>query len=106
MLLERARMVSQKEKDALLTVLKEARELLVQPMNNFDDPAWSRERSLMEMDRVIANVLHERTVEIMELRFLFVPAGPLQDVATRSGWGKKFLMIADQFDKAIRPYGW
>ncbi|TCO65860.1 hypothetical protein [Actinocrispum wychmicini] len=35
-----------------------------------------------------------------ELKFLFAPTGPLQDVSLSSGWGELFLRLAERFDGA------
>lgn len=37
---------------------------------------------------------------VRELRFLFAPTGPLQEVSISSGWGEAFLVLAEQFDHA------
>jgi hypothetical protein len=37
-----------------------------------------------------------------ELRVLFAPTGPIQEVSVSSGWGDAFLELADRFDDAMQ----
>lgn len=35
-----------------------------------------------------------------QLRFLFLPTGPLQEVSVSSGWAEEYLVLAARFDDA------
>jgi hypothetical protein len=37
-----------------------------------------------------------------ELKILFAPTGPLQEIALSSGWGDQFLSIAERFDQEMK----
>jgi len=41
-------------------------------------------------------------VELAQLRFLFLPTGPLQETSLSSGWGAEFVSLAARFDQATR----
>jgi hypothetical protein len=82
-----------------MLVLAEARALVALADNDFSRSSWSSaEEALRELDGVV------RRVEASELQsalgVLFAPTGPLQELAIASGWGEKFLALADRFDRA------
>jgi hypothetical protein len=39
---------------------------------------------------------------LSDLRVLFLPTGPLQDIAIDSGWHEIYLVLASRFDEAYR----
>lgn len=86
--------------DALLRVLQKCRELTAQS----EDSDWScidvRE-ILSRLDAAIANLDQSLPVDIQELRFLFVVAGPLQETSMSNDWSSEFLILAELFDKSI-----
>jgi hypothetical protein len=77
-------------------VLADARALLARPGNDFSWSRWDNEReALAEMDQLAADP------SVQELRALFAPTGPIQEVSLSSGWGDDFLQLACRFDAAI-----
>ena len=36
-----------------------------------------------------------------DAKLLFLPTGPLQELAIENGWGEKFLVLASQLDEAL-----
>lgn len=38
---------------------------------------------------------------VRELSFLFAPTGSLQEVSLSSGWGERFVAVAERFDHAF-----
>lgn len=42
------------------------------------------------------------TSRLSELRVLFLPSGPLQDIAIDSGWHNKYMTLASRFDELSR----
>jgi hypothetical protein len=86
--------------NALLEVMLEARRLTALPVNDF---SWSsfidRDAALFEIDAHIANLrAGETNAGVMSI--LFLPTGPLQELALSSGWGDEFGALADRFDAA------
>lgn len=90
----------------LLAVLRETRVMLARPENDF---AWSScnntAAALAELDGLIGRLqggwLHRTEVE-----HFFAPTGPLQETAISSGWGDRFLELADRCDAALEAlYG-
>ncbi len=73
---------------------------------NETDVTWSGydtvDDALAELNdhknRLIQNDLSKRR----ELKFLFLPTGPLQEISISSGWGDRFLSLAKRFDDAMR----
>ena len=91
------------KRDALLQVLREARQLLARPANNFDWSAWENaDAALREIDAVVQTLDTGGQPDSLQLRVLFGPTGPIQEVSISSGWGDTFLTLAERFDDAMR----
>lgn len=87
----------------LLGLVREVRELLARPENDFSSSAWAdRDAALTELDHHIAKLEEGETDQIAALKALFAPTGSIQEVSITSGWGQEFLKIAAQFDVAAR----
>ena len=86
--------------DDLLAVMLEARRRIALPENDF---SWSsfidQEAALEELDGCISAL-----EDTDSMRMLFLPTGPLQEVAVSSGWGDEFLVLADRFDLAAAAH--
>jgi len=86
----------------LTEVLREAREFLARPGNDFVWSAWdSRDDALRQMDGFITRIESGDMPARMDLTLLFAPTGNIQEVAESSGWGREFLTLAERFDAAI-----
>jgi hypothetical protein len=87
------------DRETLVEVLEEARALLARPDNDF---AWSSfegsEEAIAEIDDHIARVRRGDGSKRVEMRALFGPTGPIQEVSISSGWSEAFLKIAQRFD--------
>ena len=90
----------------LLNVLRDARNLLARPGNNFDWSSWNdADAALHEVDALIAAIGSGRLPDRRAISFLFAPTGPIQEVSLSSGWGDGFLALAERFDQAeVRVY--
>lgn len=87
----------------LIEVLREAREFLARPGNNFVWSSWdNREVALQQMDGFITRIEAGDIPARMDLTLLFAPTGGIQEVAQSSGWGREFLTLAEKFDAAIQ----
>ena len=90
--------------DALLAVMLEARRLIALPEN---DLSWSsfidQEAALEEINGFISD-LDEGAADPSWMGMLFLPTGPLQEVAISSGWGDDFIALADRFDLAAAAH--
>ena len=83
----------------LIGVLREARELLSRPDNNFLWSSWENaEAALCEPDAQIADLEAGRLPREVDLHVLFAPTGPIQEVSLSSGWAMEFLHLAEKFD--------
>jgi hypothetical protein len=59
-----------------------------------------------ELDGQIAAVVSGVLPPPLDLRVLFAPTGPIQEVSLSSGWAWEFLATAERFDRAVeRVYG-
>jgi hypothetical protein len=89
----------------LAGILLEARQLLALPQNDFIWSSWSDSSSaLAELDGVLSNLSEPETIDIRNLRALFLPTGDMQEVSIASGWGDEFLALAGRFDQAFRRF--
>jgi hypothetical protein len=82
----------------------EARRLIALPENDF---TWSsfidQEAALEELDDLI-EALEDGTADAFAMHVLFLPTGPIQEVALSSGWGDEFVALADRFDAAAAAH--
>ena len=63
---------------------------------------WDNDEELIkEINSHIQRLVTRNFFQIKELRLLFAPTSGLQDLSIGSGWGKEFLVIAENFDKVI-----
>lgn len=86
----------------LVQVLREARTLLARPDNDFAWSSWmDADAALAEVDGLIAILESGGLPDRADVAFLFVPTGPMQEVAVSSGWGNAFLALADRCDAAL-----
>jgi len=85
--------------DRVIAILTEVRELLSSPQNDFAWSTWrNREAALAEMDEVMRRA---RAGSVSELSILFAPTGPIQEVSSSSGWGDRFLDLAERLDREV-----
>lgn len=91
----------------LIAALREARELLARPSNDFTWSTWEDESAaLEEIDELIRRIEMGLMPEAAHVRLLFLPTGPIQEVSLSSGWGEEFLQVSAQFDVALETaYG-
>ncbi len=90
-------------RDALLQVLRETRQLLARPDNNFAWSSWENaDAALEEIDALIRRVPMNTQLDQKQLAVLFAPTGPLQEVSLSSGWAEAFLELAARADDAMR----
>lgn len=86
----------------LAEVLREARQLLLRPDNNFDWSAWEdAPAALHEIDSLLTRIESGHLPSRSALQLLFLPTGPIQEVSISSGWGQEFLELASRFDTAV-----
>ena len=87
----------------LVHILKQIREIVDSPNT---EVLWSSydttEDLLRDIDDYIEKVLICDRAIIKNLRLLFAPTGDLQDISISSGWGEKYIEIADQFDEVVK----
>src|SRR5687768_12832530 len=91
----------------LVEVLREARQFLSRPDNDFAWSSWEgAPAALSEIDGMIAGIESGDMPTRSDIELLFLPTGPIQEVGLSSGWGREFLDLASRFDRAVaRAYG-
>ncbi len=77
----------------LPVILAELRELLARPDNDFSWSSWSGvEEAVAELDAILTDD---------QIKMVFAPTGPAQEVSISSGWGSQFLELAERCDAAL-----
>jgi hypothetical protein len=85
---------------ALLDIVHRARDLVALQNNDFAWSSWrDADDALEEIDAIIAHLQAGETPTGMSI--LFAPTGPMQELALSSGWGNRFLQLANEFDAAL-----
>jgi hypothetical protein len=87
----------------LSEVLKEVRALLAAPEADFSTSSWSDRREALEELDGLLKILERRLLrrDRAAIRVLFLPTGPIQEVAERGLWGQKFLDLASRVDQLL-----
>lgn len=89
------------DREKLIDVLREARDLLARPGKEFLWSSWENARqATREIDQLIAEV-RSGGLPSEALQIVFAPTGPMQEVSLGSGWGDEFLSLAARFDDAL-----
>ena len=95
--------VSKSTTDELVEVLRETRELLARPDNDFIWSYWdSATDALREFDAFITQIESGDTSRRSDLELLCAPTGSIQEVSISSGWGQEFLALSARFDAVIK----
>jgi hypothetical protein len=82
----------------LEAALLELRVLLARPDNDFSWSSWRDQAdALAEIDGLLARLRAGRRTSFASL---LAPTGPLQEVASSSGWGSEFLALARRIEAA------
>ncbi|MBD2162370.1 hypothetical protein H6F46_16900 [Limnothrix sp. FACHB-1083] len=91
----------------LVEVLREVRQFLSRPDNNFDWSSWKdAPAALREIDSIVTRIESGDIPKRSDIELLFLPTGPIQEVSVSSGWGQEFCEFASRFDTAIaKAYG-
>ena len=83
----------------LVEILREARDLLALPGNDFTWSSWEdAPAALAELDRRITAIKGGELPAYPDLAALFAPTGPIQEVSLSSGWAHEFVAVASRFD--------
>lgn len=87
----------------LIEILKETRELLAQPENDFSYSSWkSSTEAIHEIDSLMSNIESGNIPIYSIIKDLFLPTGPIQEVSMSSGWSQQFLLLANRWDSELR----
>ena len=85
--------------DRLGALLRDTRAAVARPDNRFDRSSWEgTAEAVEELDLLIAAAAADSRAA-RRASMLFLPTGPLQEVALGSGWGDEFLQLADRYDE-------
>ena len=91
---------------ALLDVFQRARDLVARPDNDFAWSSWrDTEDALEEIDSILSRLQRGEIPALLEMSVLFAPTGPMQELSLSSGWGNRFLGLAEEFDAAVGDAG-
>ena len=56
---------------------------------------------LNSLDSCLVQLSDGSSLNVNELKLLFLPTGPLQETSIDNGWGDEFLELASEFDELI-----
>ena len=88
---------------ALMTILCETQQLLNREGNDFSLSSWNDAREAnAEIERQLQRIEQADYSDLLNLRVLYAPTGPIQEVSVSSGWGNEFLAVAERFDNEIK----
>jgi hypothetical protein len=86
----------------LVVVLEEAKRLLALEGNDFAWSSWEDDQqALAEIDGLLRPLRSGVLPGDLNLRIIFAPTGPMQEVSLSSGWGSAFVELADRFEDAM-----
>jgi len=89
-------------RQALINVLREARELLGRPGNDFSWSSWAgASAAIKEIDGLIASIEAGRLPDRIRIDMLCVVTGPICEVSVSSGWGEEYMELAERMDAAV-----
>ena len=81
----------------LITILREAKAFLALDGNDFSWSSWrDQNQAISEIDSIITEL---ENGSVPDIRVLFAPTGPIQEISLSSGWGHEFIELAERFDK-------
>jgi len=81
----------------LITILREAKAFLALDGSDF---SWSSWRGQNQAISVIDSIITElENGSVPDIRVLFAPTGPIQEISLSGGWGYEFIELAERFDK-------
>ena len=81
----------------LITIVREAKAFLALDSNDFSWSSWrDQNQAISEIDSIITEL---ENGSVPDIRVLFAPTGPIQEVSLSSGWGDGFIELAERFDK-------
>lgn len=90
------------KRQKLVEFLREARQFLSRPDNNFDWSSWEdAPAALREIDGIISRIESGDMPKRSDIELLFLPTGPIQEVSVSSGWGQEFCELASRFDATV-----
>lgn len=90
----------------LLDIFLRARDLIARPENDFAWSSWNdAQDAVAELDAIIAELQAGRLPDALTMQVIFAPTGPMQEVSLSSGWGNRFMGLAEEFDAAFARAG-
>ena len=73
--------------------------------NDFAWSSWESQASALdEIDGLIHALQSGGGIDTLNLRCLFAPTGPIQEVSLSSGWAQVFIELANKFDAILDEY--
>jgi hypothetical protein len=86
----------------MTAILDETLNWIARPDNEFLWSSWRNvDQALGEVEQYRTEIHKGDYTHIPELHLIFAPTGPLQELSIDSGWGEKFLALAERFDHAL-----
>ena len=87
----------------LITILNKIKAIIEK---NTTSVAWSRfeskEEVISKLDNHIERIQSHKFNKMWDLVILFAPTGSLQEISISNGWEDVYLVLASEFDTAIK----
>ena len=88
-------------RDDLIAVFEQVRELVALPGNGFGGSSWQDTPiAHAETDTLLRALRSGTNPRWGQMGVFFAPTGPLQELSLSSGWADCFIALADRFDAA------
>ena len=86
----------------LIKILNKTHDFISRPENDFTYSGWQDcQDALDEIDSLILRLKKNDMPDKLEIKILFAPTGPVQEVSLSGGWSEEYLVLAYKFDGAI-----
>ena len=79
-------------------------EMLMVLVEGSGDSAWAsmdKEAVVKKINKQIRRMKKGKAGNLVELRVLLAPTGPIQEISIDNGWGERFLELAGEIDRMI-----
>lgn len=88
--------------ETLASIFRKADVLLQRSDNDFSWSGWrDGDEARREVDSIVQALESGEIPDPLDMKVLFAPTGPLQEVSLSSGWASEFLALAREFDRAL-----
>ncbi len=94
-----------KARQNLIEIFQKAKILLALPDNDYAWSSWENANdAILEVDEIVSKLQSGQLPDVLTMKIIFAPTGPMQEVSLSSGWAEPFLQLAEDFDAALEEF--